>query len=138
MPYYDEFLKYNDGHIWGKLYEIIALVYFSIIIYFILLCMSIYNSWAFLIKQGKYKTLPLLLFYILAILLSVDRIAYSILFFGIYLDHGIVLLSMKAFFYFNVGLVQCWSILELALRVRESIKLTSIVAQSSVSKNSED
>ena len=55
--------------------------YMLILLYFCLLCLIIYNVWCFLIRQKKYKTIPLLFFYIFAFFAVLLRLTDSIVLF---------------------------------------------------------
>lgn len=59
----------------------VAILYLTTVIYLCELAMALYNFWVFLIKQRKYKTWPLLMFYVIAIALISMRIYCSIFFF---------------------------------------------------------
>ena len=55
--------------------------YMLILLYFCLLCLIIYNVWCFLIGQKKYKTIPLLFFYIFAFFAVLLRLTFNIVLF---------------------------------------------------------
>lgn len=69
-----------------RLQIIVSLIYLFSVLYLIELSMAVHNIWAYLIKQGKYKTIPLLLFYILAVLLCILRIYYTIWYFSVWVN----------------------------------------------------
>lgn len=86
--------------------------------------MASYNIWAFLIKQQKYKTWPLLVFYVLAILLSISRLYYSFWYFYVQYSYGIIGHLSKPILVINLGVVQCWMLFELSLRLKENLDLS--------------
>ena len=53
--------------------------YFCILMFILLLSFSLYNTWKYLIKQGKWRVFSLTMFYILTILCIVTRIFVYIL-----------------------------------------------------------
>ena len=61
---------------------IILVIFHSMvsILYFVLLVLLFMNIWQILIKQGKWRTIPLLFFYIFAFLAIIIRCALDILF----------------------------------------------------------
>ena len=86
--------------------------------------MSLTNTYMFLIKQGKYKTWPLLLFYVLTSWLAVMRVYWSFCFFINIVEQdlfGFLLLPMLKL---NVGVIQCWILVELTLRDALYVRLT--------------
>ena len=85
--------------------------------------MAIMNTWQFLIKQRKYKTWPLLMFYILTIWLSSMRIYTSLFYFFYVLKGDIVAYLLTPILNLNVGAVQCWILFELGLKVTLNIRL---------------
>ena len=132
LPGLDDFIERNGMEQQlskGQQNSLIALIYISIILFFFMLCMAIYNTWVFLIKSGKYKVMPLTLFYVLVMLLCADRIVFSINFFNIYLNNEIIPCLMKYIIQLNLGIVQCWNLCELSLRVRQSIKFMQITTK---------
>ena len=111
--------KANECQISDAQYISYAVEHYLLIgLYTFLLILVVANIWRILIKQGRYKTLPLLAFYIFSFLAIALRLIYIISAF-----------TYKPFIYFmndcyltcklSVGLVQCWMILEIALRVSQ-------------------
>ena len=92
--------------------------YILIGLYTFLFILAIVNIWNILIKQKRYKTLPLLGFYIFATLSIVFRIIYVIL---VWSSHLLVVMYANDLFLYtklSVGLLQSWMIFEIAMRVR--------------------
>ena len=88
-----------------------------IVFNFLLLALAIYNSWQILYKQRRYKTLPLLFFYIYALITLVLRLIYSI--FGWSALTGFQSVNnIYIVAWLCVGLMQTWVIFEIALRIR--------------------
>ena len=77
---------YSDIKALGYMTEVqlnvfVAILYLTTLIYLCELAMALYNFWVFLIKQRKYKTWPLLMFYVIAIAIISSRVYCSIFFF---------------------------------------------------------
>ena len=119
LPGFDLFVdkEADANYTEGQLDSLVVLIYISILLFLTQLGLAIYNTWAFLIKQKKYKILPLLIFYVLVILLSISRICYSFFFFREYFNYRIINFLLKPIILINLGLVQCWIIYELSLRI---------------------
>ena len=122
VPYYDEFLSRSLLNK-NELFWLSVLIYIATSIYLCQFAMTIYNTYAFLYKQKKYKTVPLLIFYILTYLLTIFRIAFVILTLGNKLNEIIFLNFAMPLTKINMGFNQCWTLVELAIRVHLSLKL---------------
>ena len=83
----------------------VSVIYLFTVLYIIELALALYNIWTFLIKQGKYKTVPLLLFYILTVWLIAMRIYYSVWYFNVWINSEIVISEIKNVLKINLGLV---------------------------------
>ena len=84
---------------------IVATVYFATLCYTCELVMALTNTWMFLIRQRKYKTRPLLAFYILAICLAANRIYSCVFDFYRREDHEIFGTLLPAILKLNLGAV---------------------------------
>ena len=102
---------------------VVVCMYSATLCYTCELVMALTNTWLFLIKQRKYKTRPLLVFYILAICLATIRI-YSCIF-DLYRRevHEIFGSLLPAILKLNLGAVQCWILFELGVRIHLNIRL---------------
>ena len=95
--------------------------YILIGLYIFLLGLAVFNIWTILIKQRRYKTWPLLFFYVFAFMAILFRLIWL---FIEYIESIVVedvadcYLTSKL----SVGLIQSWMILEIALRVRQTYK----------------
>ena len=77
------------------------------------------NIWTILVRQGKWKTLPLLLFYTMALVAIAAR-TIVILFYWT-LNPWITLLNnIQPVAKICVGLTQAWMIFELCVRIHKS------------------
>ena len=85
------------------------------------------NVYKFLYKDEKFKTLPLLLFYVLTVVLTLMRIWSNLWFLG-YILHQYLLEVLCPVLKINIGLNQCWMLLELSLRLRKSIAISKLTA----------
>ena len=88
------------------------------------MALAIHNSYAYLFKQKKYKNLPLLVFYVLTFLLTGFRIFFNIFTFGNALNENIFVIFMMPLMKINLGINQCWTLNELAMRVNLSLKVS--------------
>ena len=100
---------------------LVFVIYLASVLYILEIAMALHNIWFFLIKQGKYKTWPLLLFYMLVTMLGISRFYYSLWFFEIQLDYGLPGHNLKPLYKINLGVVQCWMLIELSLRIKENL-----------------
>lgn len=67
--------------------------------------MACYNIWAFIIKQKKYKTLPLLVFYVLVVLLTLMRIYFAVWALEEYPKNWIFAFELMPIIKVNLGLI---------------------------------
>ena len=102
---------------------IVASIYFATLCFTCELVMALTNTWMFLIKQRKYKTRPLLVFYILAICLATIRIYSCVFDFYLREEHEIFGSLLPAILKLNLGAVQCWILFELGVRIHLNIRL---------------
>ena len=116
----------------AELEILVSVIYLCAFLFLCQLLMALYIVWKFLIRDGKYKTWPLTLFYVLVIWLTILRIYYCIYYFNIWINADIIGSEMKNVLKINIGLVQCWILFEFSLRISESIEDNkSITSQSS-------
>ena len=129
VPCQDEFQQWQKSHdhptlTTTELRTVIALMYISAACFIVELTLAIFNTWNFLIKQKKYKTWPLLMFYILTIALALMRLYFSVGLFYIVLKQELFGILIKTILKLNIGAVQCWILVELALRITYNIRIT--------------
>ena len=86
--------------------------------------MALTNTWLFLIKQKKYKTWPLLMLYVLIICIAAMRIYFSLFYLFTNLVHDLFVWLLLPMLKINLGVVQCWILVELALRDALYVRLT--------------
>lgn len=101
-----------------------ALIYLCTLCFIFLLAMALTNTWKFLIKQQKYKNWTLLTFYILVIMLASFRIYDSFFYFCVGDNMIFIVIILNPTLKLNIGAVQCWVLIELALKVTLNIRLT--------------
>ena len=77
------------------------------------------NIWIILVRQGKWRTLPLLLFYVMAFIAISTRLIACI---WIYTEANWVfaVYFMQPLAKIAVGLTQAWMIFELKVRIRQA------------------
>ena len=101
---------------------LVATIYLVTALFLVQLGLSCHNVWAFLIRQKKYKTTPLLVFYILTIMITISHIWYTL-----FVLRAVTLNNIfdefAPFLKINLGLVQCWIFFELSLHIHKSIKI---------------
>lgn len=120
------FEKYKDEVSTPEYYVILTVVWVILLIYASCFAILVANAWQILIKQGRWRNLPLLLFYIFSAAAIVLR--------------ELIMFIRKAncsqfLYYFTdleqpyvklgAGLVQVWIIFEVALWIREGVFLDS-------------
>ena len=86
-----------------------------ILLFGALIIMTVANIWQILVKQERWRTSPLLFFYIFVFLAVLLRELANI--FG-YVDKFTFLLRIQPFAMQEVGIIQSWMMFELALRLR--------------------
>lgn len=105
-------------------YRVFASIHYLVLLIFLLaFVLVIVNMWQILIKQAKWKTIPLLLFYVYAFICITLRVCCLVTY-G--LDRAYffqnLMYAMQPVAKICVGLYQGWMILELAVRIRDSSK----------------
>ena len=80
------------------------MIYIATMLFIFQLVVIAHNILAFLIRQRKYKTWPLLLFYILAAFLSLMRMWYIFFIFEIRKNSNIYGFAYKSFVKIDLGL----------------------------------
>ena len=115
LPYYDNLPPDFDP---TKTIIMACMQYFvagCLAILFIGICC---NFWWFIIRQGKYKVHPLLVFYILALLTTVARFYRTVWHFTVILTNQPIGLYAPPTFKTMLGLEQAWIMIELCIRIR--------------------
>ena len=98
--------------------------YVLIGLYVFLMVLCILNIWKILIKQRRYKTLPLLTFYIFAFFSIAFRLTYILIDWTCAVVIIIIVNDCYLITKLSVGLIQSWMIFEIALRVRQTYRQT--------------
>ena len=104
-------------------------MYLNAALYALYLGMAGYNIRVFLIKQKRYKTGPLVIFYYLVVLLAMLRLQWSIMFYWYLIVSQDFTLLLEPVLLINIGIIQCWMILEIALRITQDLKLYEVQMQ---------
>ena len=104
----------------------IAVAYFAIACFFLQLLIAVHNIFAFLIRQGKYKTQPLLMFYLFTVAISVSRIVYNVFIFYEFGDEFFALTELMPAFDLALGIEQCWLMFELSLHINNYIAFVQV------------
>lgn len=95
--------------------------------FILLLSFSLYNTWKYLIKQGKWRVFSLTMFYILTILCIVTRIFVYILTVYIAEWFNCSLVLFPAVIKICIGIVQIAVMIEITMRVKESLYTLSAI-----------
>ena len=96
---------------------------------------ALFNTWMFLIKQKKYTTWPLLAFYLIAMFLSLTEAYVNFCLFFVLQKRRSFALEMRPILKISIGIVQCWMLFELALRINLEIKTTETVTRTTIKTN---
>ena len=92
------------------------------IVYIALTVLVTINIYKFIIKDQKWKIIPLLFFYILAFLAITCRAITEVFYLKMYLSYELwttILDQVNDISKFSVGLIQAWTMLELTIRMRK-------------------
>ena len=108
---------------------IVVLMYSCTFLYLCEFTLAIVNTWKFLIKQKKYKTWPLLAFYLLTIWLSLSEAHFNIFFFKSTTEQKVYELNMRPILKLIMGIIQCWMLFELALRITQELRRTERISR---------
>ena len=97
-----------------------ALQYTVAICFTCQLVFALYNIVVFLYRQQRYKALPLSVFYVLTVWLTLVRIYYAIfLLREIFLEESVGYI-VPPLVNISIGLIQCWIMYELSLRIEQA------------------
>lgn len=108
--------------------------YFCALAFTVLLVLTFYNIIMYLIRDGKWRVYSLTMFYILAVLCLVFRIIVNILAVLIAQNFYITLTLFAAVIKFDIGIVQIEVIIEIIIRVRESMNAAAVLSKGSRKK----
>ena len=115
-------LHYPDGNQFDESQTIwlACTGYFTTIMFSFLLGFAVYNTWHYLIKQGKWRVLYLTMFYALAILLLCFRSIANIWFVPFSQNVNVVFIMMPLVLVILIGIVLIAIMIEINVRVRQS------------------
>lgn len=120
FPGYDQLLAKDNftstNLTWIAITQYLAIAFFSG-----LLVLALRNAWVIFVKQGRYRNVTLLSFYVLVIMAIALRLETLIWFWTAVLDWDRYCLTIQPVVKLHVGLVMAWTIIELTLRVEISI-----------------
>ena len=131
-----QYFKDRDTLTRSELTTIVSLMIFLTICFISELALALTNTWKFLIKQKKYKNWPLLMFYLFTIVLAAMRIYSSYFMFHIIVEQSLFAILLTVNLKLSIGIIQCWVLIELALKVTQNIRLTKIVEKDESSESS--
>ena len=120
FPYF----RQTFGYFPSAQYTFLLVEHWVIFLVYCILCvLVVINTYKILIKEGKWRTVPLLLFYILATAAIYFRQLINIFYGDFGQDWFQVVLEVQPFIKFEVGVVQAWTTFEIALRLRHDFKM---------------
>ena len=93
--------------------------YFLIGVYGYLVLLALRNIWVVVIKQREHKNLPILMFYVFALIAVALRLVYLIWFWSKQLPYTSIDETQQAA-KLCVGIIQDWITIELAIRIRNA------------------
>ena len=107
-----------------EFYILASEVYLTIILEAGLVILITVNIWRIIIKQGKWRTIPLLFLYIFAFITATFR-EINLIDFGADLGEGLlVVFYLQPVAKICVGAIQSWIIFELAIRISQDNKVS--------------
>mgnify|MGYP000875634176 CR=1 FL=1 len=119
VPYYT--VAKNDLNLSlspAELNTIVAMIYFASLLFLCQLTLAIHNIAVFVVKQKKYKTVLLPIFYGQVLLLTAMRLYASLFAFEAQKQLNIVEFIYIPLLNINLGIVQCLILFELSIRVK--------------------
>lgn len=99
-------------------------LYFAILIFGLQMALTVHNCYAYLYRQRKFKVIPILVFYILTVVLTGLRLFYFLMFYGNLENQYVFAMLGLPLVKINMGLNQCWMLIELTLNVRNALKIS--------------
>ena len=108
----------------------VSIHWLLIIFYAVLILITLANIWQILIKQERWKTLPLLVFYIFVFIAVLLRELCNLM--G--LDY-VFLFFIQPIAKQGVGIIQSWMMFELGLKLRQGIILEKNIQADTTSTN---
>ena len=100
---------------------IAANLYFVFLCGLLVLLWLMRNIWTILVKQGKWKVLPLLIFYIIATTLIVVRLIFTIWHFELINNWNTIFMILPQNLKFLIGINMTWVTLELCFCIRHCL-----------------
>ena len=100
--------------------------YLLAILVFTALCLWSRNFWLILVRQQRFKVIPFVTFYALALPLFVIRLYYAIFYFVTVFKCTVFVDLMPVTLKAMMGFCQTWMIFELCLRIHYSIQLVTL------------
>ncbi len=105
----------NDKLTESNMVSIGLFAYFGIAVFTALIGLTVYNIVQFLIGQSRWKVIPVLIFYTMALCDLCYRIVAII---GLLYERKFFAIYFPAIAKLVIGYTQCWTILELTIRIK--------------------
>ena len=99
-------------------------LYIAILIFGLQMALTLHNCYAYLYLQRKFKVIPILVFYILTVILTGIRLFYFLMFYANLENQYVFAMLGMPIVKINMGLNQCWMLIELTLNVRNALKIS--------------
>ena len=128
LPGLDE-LATKYGYSQVQIRVIAANLYFILLIGLLVLLWLMRNIWTILVKQGKFKVLPLLTFYIVATTLILIRIVFSLWNFQTLDNWNVFFMLSPQSLKFVIGINMTWVTIELCLCIRHCLNTIKCVGE---------
>ena len=109
---------------------LVVMMYSFTFLYLCEFALAVVNTWKFLIKQKKYQTWPLLVFYLLTMMLSLTEAVFNVFLFYAVRHQSAFLVNMRPIIKLELGIIQCWILFELALRITQDLNQTDRIQKS--------
>ena len=96
--------------------------YLMILIYLATEVFTVINICVFIVRQKRYRNLSLLLYYILSFFLIAIDLVYWIIYYQSFVGYNLVLQFLPGILKIDIGLIQAWIMIELAIEMHYIIK----------------
>lgn len=135
-------LSYPDARQFGnRKSEIIWLAfsaYFCSLMFLVLFAFAVHNTWQYLIKQHKWRLFSLRMFYVMTLVCSGMRIWVNVDMVCTAQHFDIALTLYPAILKMCIGIIQVFAMIEITIKVRESVRILAVLNQSQQRKQAKN
>ena len=114
----------------GEIVWLAFSAYFCSLMFAILFAFTLYNTWQYLIKQSKWRLFSLRMFYLMTLVCSGMRIYVNLDMVCVAQHFDIVLSLYPAILKMCIGIIQVFAMIEITIKVRESVRILAVLNQS--------